>query len=399
MIPALVKGLLAVWLCCASLPATAAMVADLYETTVPVSGEDQASRNQAIGQALARVLVKLTGRDPVPGASDLIEQAPSYVQQYRYQRSLTPDGQSRTALWVRFDKLGLDRAIRGRGLPLWGESRPGMLVWLGAERDGRRELLGADADLAIATRAAAAGRGLPVQWPLMDLEDQARLTSADLWSDYAEAVKQASARYAEPLVLTGRLRQAAPDHWEGRWTLYQDGGTRTLTSSGSDGAMAVTDAIAQLADQLAARYAPAGGGGEGVTTVRLQLNGVHGVAGYARALQQVGELDVVDRVLLRRATGDSLELAVLARGGRDALARVLDLTRGLVREPDPPPPPPQLPAPVLPVQPIPPVTPPAEQAGAPVVDAAEAAGAEVQPLTPAPPPPPPPVDLVYRVTL
>ena len=63
-IPTLGKGLLLSWLILLALPAGAATVANLYEAEVPVAAEDTAGRNQAIGEALTQVLVKLTGRDP-----------------------------------------------------------------------------------------------------------------------------------------------------------------------------------------------------------------------------------------------------------------------------------------------------------------------------------------------
>lgn len=404
MIPALAKGLFAVWLCWLALPAHAATVAGLYEAEVPVTGRDVDQRNQAIGQALAQVLVRLTGRDPAPGGEALISQAPSYVQQYRYLSSVSPEGAPSSRLWVRFDKVGLDRALRQRGLPLWGEKRPGVLVWLGAEQGGRRQLMASDSAPARAMSAAARARGLPLQWPLLDLEDQARLTTADLWSDYAAAVKQASARYAEPLVLTGRLRQVATDHWEGRWTLYHGEDARGLRTAGPDAAQAAAAVVAQVTDQLAARYAPAGGNG-GPTAVRLRIEGVRDVAAYARVVKLVGDLELVDRVLLRSAAGDALVLDVLARGGRDALAQVLDLARGLRREPDPLPPAPAY---------MPPAPQPVGPPGAPVTDGGGAVPTQpateqpqpdtrpapvVGPSQPVPAPAPPPVDLVYRLTL
>lgn len=403
-IPVLARGLLAVWLILPALPAAAMTLHDLYETEVPVAGEDLDSRNQAIGQALAQVLVKLTGRDPAPGTASLAPQAPRYVQEYRFRRAVSTDGQEQRRLWVRFDKLGLDRLLRERGLPLWGDSRPGILVWLGIERDGRRELVGVDAPIAQALTAGAVARGLGVQWPLMDLEDQAKLTTADLWSDYGTAVTQASARYAQPLVLTGRLRQVSADHWEGRWVLYEGDQSRAMKSSGVTDAMAAAGAVNQLADALAARYAPAGGQ-HGPDVVRVQINGIRNVSEYAQVLKLVGEREMVDRVVLRSADDDRLLLDVLARGGRDGLAQVLDLLRNFTREPTPLPP--LIPGPVPPVnqqsvEPSDRTTVPA--AGAPVVEATPAAGTAAAPPLPALPSPPAapvprPVDLVYRVRL
>jgi hypothetical protein len=409
LLASLAAGLLALNLSLFTPPVLAATVAGLYEAEVPIAGEDPDSRNQAIAEALALVLVKLTGRDPAPGTGDLATQASRFVQQFRYRRDADDSGETQTRLWVRFDKSGLDRALRERGLPLWGSSRPAILLWLAAEGARGRALVAADSALGRAVDWAAAARGLPLQWPLLDLEDRARLTAADLWSDYAPAVTQASARYVQPLVLTGRLRQVAADHWEGRWTLYEEQQAQALSSTGRSAADAVRAALGTLAELLASRYAPAGGG-SGPQGVWVRVEGVQAVGDYARVLRLIGDRELVDRVAVRDAAGDALLLEVSARGGRDALARVLDLARELSRQPDPPPMA-QQPAWLResPVAQGPPDTaqPPAESAAVtPAPEGGDQGAAPVIDPTRPPPQPAPaavevpepmPVDLVYRL--
>ena len=109
LVATIAAGLLALSIPLLAPSAVAATVAGLYEAEVAIAGEDPDSRNQAIGEALALVLVKLTGRDPAPGLAELSAQAPRYVQQFRYRRAVGEDGGAQTRLWVRFDKGGLDR--------------------------------------------------------------------------------------------------------------------------------------------------------------------------------------------------------------------------------------------------------------------------------------------------
>ncbi len=389
--PALRKGLSIFLLLTFSAGLAAATVQDLYETRVPTAGEDLASRNQAIADALALVMVKLTGRDPAPGVAELAPQAAGFVQQFRFERVMGPEGQADSRLWVRFDKTGLDRAMRQRGLPLWGDSRPGVLVWLAAEQGGARELVSPEMPLAKALRDAADARGLPVQWPLLDLEDQSRLSAADVWSDYSEGIEQASSRYNQPLVLAGRLRQVAADHWEARWSLYrQDRPQEDFTTTGEHAAQALQAAVSRLTDQLVARYAPLGTGGDGPGHLVVRVEDVRSVADYARVLALLGDREAVDRVWLRASEGDALELTVLSRGGRDALARVLDLAGPLERLPDLPSPPPAPSPDQLPAAPLPA---PGTSDTPPPADGTPAAA----PQPPTAVAPPERVDLRYRL--
>lgn len=394
--PALRTGLSILLLVGLAGSAAAATVSALYEAQVPATAEDTESRNTAIAAALGKVLVKLTGRDPAPGLAALADQAPGLVQQFRYQRAVSAEGTPDLKLWVSFDKRGLERAIREQGLPLWGDSRPGVLVWLATERGAARELVSADDVLAVAMREAAEDRGLPLQWPLLDLQDQARLTPADLWSDFSDAVAQASERYNQPLVLSGRLRQVADDHWQGRWTLYDKGNAAAFTSTGATGGQAAAAMVHQLTARLASRYVPAVRQ-EGPGHLLVQVDDVPGVAHFARVLKLFSDLEVVERAWLRRVEGNRLYLGVQARGDRDALAQGLELSASLQRLPDPEP---------VPVMPAPAVitAPAVTESAVPTVATTEVpAVAGATPPAAAPEvaaavvPPAPVVDLIYRL--
>ena len=66
--------------------AFASQLQDLYQAAVPVSGQGVEERNSAIGQALERVLVKITGSRSVgdrEAARELTGEAAGLVQQYR----------------------------------------------------------------------------------------------------------------------------------------------------------------------------------------------------------------------------------------------------------------------------------------------------------------------------
>lgn len=318
---------------------------DLYAAEVPVADDSLSVRNEALQQALRQVVVRLSGSAEVggnPALGSVLQQAPSLVQQFRYrldeQLSTGAEQGAEQApqryLWARFDKAGLDRALRSAAIPVWSSQRPRVLIWLAEEKAGQRQLLNLEADSAArdALRARAAQRGMPIQLPLMDLLDQSALSAADLWAGYEAAIREASNRYPHDVILTGRLR-GQNGSWEGQWTLWDRAGMHTFSLRSSQRAEVLLGGVDQAQDQLAARYAPASGG-DGPGHIRVRIDGVDSLAAYGRLLQILGNQEGITRFNARGVQGDRLFLDVWVRGGENALARMLSLGGELFLESD-----------------------------------------------------------------
>ena len=195
---------------------------------------------------------------------------------------------------------------------------------MGARRQGRG--LAVDRDRAVAGLVhveRAAERGLPLQLPLMDLEDQAALTTADLWSDYLPGIRAASSRYPHEQILTGRLTAAGGGQWRGFWTL--------IGPNGSDGfqspAMRLPDALRFAVDQtqtrLAARYAPMSGSGTS-SGVLVRFGGIYDLPRYGALLTLLDTLEPVRNAALRYVDGDDLVFELQLRGDPQDLQRSLE---------------------------------------------------------------------------
>ena len=180
--------LLALWFACCQ--ATAATPADLYDAEAVVADEGVETRNATLSRLLGDVLVRVSGNARIgaqPAAREVLDRAPSLVEQYRY-RTADQDGEVQRILWARFDRGAVERMLRERNLPVWVQ-RPRVLLWVATERGGRRALLNLDnlPEGRAAVLARAQQRGMPLQLPLMDLVG---LASAAL----SEAVRGGAAR-------------------------------------------------------------------------------------------------------------------------------------------------------------------------------------------------------------
>jgi hypothetical protein len=301
-------------------PAGADRVEGLYEAEVPVDD----SRDAAFGAALAEVLVRITGRRDIAGRQEvraLVGNAAAFAQQFR---SPAPD-----RLWVAFDGAALEAELEQLGLPVWGPDRPVTLLWVAVDAGGGRRFvvasgteLAREAELRESLQEAAARRGIPIMFPLMDAEDRAQASFAEVWGGFEDSIRAASGRYGADAVLVGRL--SADDPGFGRWTLLDDNGSERWTGGAAE-------SIERVADQFAARLAVVSSGE--LRPVRLAVAGIASVEDYARVMRFLARLTAVQDLSLERLEGDTAVLRVALRGSTGGLAEAIALGRVLEREP------------------------------------------------------------------
>ena len=326
-------------LCCCPGGVGAVAVAGLYEAEVAVADRSAVSREAAVRDSLSMALVKLTGRRSVSGDprfAPVLEQAGRFVRQYRYrqtQAGASSPGAVSWSLAVRFDEGALNQALRDLGIPVWGRERPSLLVWLVVERDGRRFFADAEEPpgLLSALQQQAARRGVSALFPLLDIEDAARLRPTDVWGGFKDAILAASARYRADIALTASLTSSASGVWEGDWRSYRQGKPERRWRTETDlPALALEEGVDRVIDELATEFVTIDLAG-GLQDVEITLGGVDTVTQYTRVLRYLESLSPVSGVQVREVRAGQLRLTLSAHGGAPAIMRVIDL--GGVLEP------------------------------------------------------------------
>ena len=302
----------------------------LYSAEVPVADASPGARKASIRQAFEKVLIKASGHRGIKGRSgmkELLKHAEDYVQQFRYRNEAaeTEGGPDKRWMWVAFEKGAVQKALRNLGLSVWEKGRPEVLLWLVRETDGHRALLDPEKDVTLvqALKGAAKQRGLPLLLPIMDLEDQSALRISDIWTVERESVERASARYGEPLLLLGRLREAG-NGWKAKWTLLLPDRQQGFSSASGSVEETVGAGINKTMDWLADQYVPGSdvGGAEPVVLRFLNIDGVHE---YSRLIRLLELLDVISEYAILESSGDQLLIRAKVRGGRDILVQRLSL--------------------------------------------------------------------------
>lgn len=321
-------------LCCA-FNSQALTVEGLYEAEIPVPDQSAGNRKSGIAAALRSVLVKLTGDRNVFGNSavvDIVKDAERYVQQYEYRSKqvLTRGNDAATGkqlhLWVSFNARALNNTLRNYSIPIWGQERPSTLVWLATQNDQRRKLITQDEETSYITilNQRAVQRGIPLIYPLLDLEDTLVLKADDISAGYSEVVQQASARYNSDAILTGSIEPGQDGLWEGHWSVSLQGNTSSWVTRGDMPSVVLDEGIDGLADILAQRFAPAGTSTHDAI-VEIIVEGLDDYEQYAKVSEYLASLSSVTDVRVKTAEPDKVTFELLTQGGELAVAQSIEL--------------------------------------------------------------------------
>ena len=313
-------------------------VEGLYEAEVPIPDQSIQYRKGGIAAALRSVMVKLTGDRNVFGRSaavDMIKEAERYVQQYEYRSKQVRSRDQLTSekqlhLWVNFNAKALNDSLRNYAIPVWGQERPSTLVWLASQKDQRRKLITQEDESGYTEilNQRTAQRGIPIVYPLLDLEDTLVLKASDIWGGFSGPVMQASERYGTDAILTGSIEPILDGLWEGRWTVMLNGQTMSWTSRGDIPVIVLDEGIDGLADILAQHFAPAGGS-TNAAAIEIMVEGISDYEQYAKVSDYLASLNSVTDVRVKTAEENRVTFEIIARSGELAVAQSIKLGKVL----------------------------------------------------------------------
>ena len=318
----------------------------LYEAEAVVEGQGQgiSERRRAFKSMLKELLIRISGsKDAVlsPVIINALKKPDKLVQQYRYFQKLVekePQAEqvteqieeqapeSITILWSRFDKKAIINLLQQSELPVWQDIRPATLVWLAMDYDGQRYLLGNDDENQIRKQLGqhADRRGVPLLFPLMDMEDQQKISFADIWGGFPAAIHDASKRYATEAMLVVRILQDRDGAWNARWNLYDTQGKLQWQYTSEQVEELLGEGIDGLADRLGELYSVYEGE-QLHTQVLLNVSGVNSLQAYARVQQYLNTISVISEKRLVQLKGGQLQFRLELKGETSSLTQAFAL--------------------------------------------------------------------------
>lgn len=303
---------------------------DLYTGEVPVPGQDDAARQEAMVAALKQVLVKVSGdpgageRPEVQGA--LKDPAP-LIQAFYYRQEVDRSGPVpalKLYYAANFEPRAITRLLSASGLSQWARERPTLMAWVVA--DG--VLLPATQLAPLLRRASERGIQLSAgAGAAPDDAGEGGISLIDVERGEIARLRPIASRFGAPGVLAGRL-YASAEGVAGRFA-YGDGEREeSFEVQGADTAAALRAAADETANRMATRYAFAAADST-PAEVAVVLRGLASAADFARVHAYLSSLSVVRELRLGMAAGDTLDLSLTVSGGAERLRQIVALNEVL----------------------------------------------------------------------
>jgi len=313
-------------------PSQAVIVEDLYTVELPVADQTTSLRLESFSEAFKEVVVKVSGSDDAlknPAFKRPIERSARYVKQFRYISRSPPEGDEygvdRLYLRIDFDQQLVEGLLRENNFPVWGRERPSTLLVMSYDVNENIKLVSQDAtpDLIEALDQAAAKHAVPVLFPLMDLEDIALVKIPDIAARQYQGIRTMAQRYAPNALLVGQIVGRTGQGWSGDWEVtFADQLFRWSFESPSKQEV-IDQVVRHLARILALEYALEDHRStEG--SLLLAVSGIKGIGNLIKAQKYLESLNAVESVRVAMVNEDVVTYRVSLRNDPEDLQRLIE---------------------------------------------------------------------------
>ncbi len=307
-----------------------ALGADFYTAEISVEDRSESSLRTGAREALAEVLVRVSGdRAVVDHATirPLLADARDQLSLYSYR-----ERGDELVLVAEFDERQIKTMLRGAGASFWVNQRPDVLLWLVVDEPSGRRFASLDTEYGLieSVRDAFARRGVMLRLPLLDLEDAASLTADMAWQRVIPRIDSASTRYGVRHIMVGRYVKLTDGTHLSDWLHIAPGEQETTQVSDQELDVVARAAANLTVDAMADRYAVTLLADPARQGLAVTVKGVNGLDDYQAVMTLLRAIPVVERVQVFEVRGDELLLSIQGINDASALLRLLPSTAGLI---------------------------------------------------------------------
>lgn len=326
-------------------------VKNLYQVQVAVEDQSSSSRWKATLSAFKQVLVRKSGSQQVLDSVD-VQQAYSkvtaYIQRYEYvQTGLSNQpGKKQLELLLNFEPKLIDELILDAKMPIWGSNRPVTLMWLAIQEDFKRQIIVEETQAQASKQRttteqkgeltpvqlinqAAIRRGIPLILPIMDEQDNSKVSISDVWGMFSEAVISASERYHADALVSGRISRTG-NSWQAKVFYYNSGYQQMIELEAADMQNLFDRLIDQLGETLCEKYCVFESGQS--NQVIIQVSNIDSFASFESIRGLLQKLPSIRKVEVSKISAGYGRFNLSLLGDIAAVKQGIQLTNKLVEE-------------------------------------------------------------------
>jgi len=312
------------------------------EINLPVSQSEAKMLNEAFGLAAEEVLIKVSGdKNAITGdlLKEVKKKASTWVAQHSVSSlselmasddGLVPGKQVK----VTFYQESIDGFLSQNNLPVWGDNRPSVLIWLVNENNGVRALSGSRAPSTVLSEFALSTSklGVPIYAPLLDDVDQKNISASDVWGFFEDSISDASRRYQTDAVAALRVSSYAGHIGGSLLVLLKNGERERFVLNGDTTTEIIEQAGTNLAKVFSSRYASVRNNAA-ASKLSVQVAGIRSYSAMNKVQSYLESIGVVRDVALVEVYGEKVEFSVEIDGDKQKLFNSISLSKLLISAP------------------------------------------------------------------
>ncbi|WP_185964310.1 DUF2066 domain-containing protein [Aliikangiella marina] len=309
-------------------------VEGLYQVEVPVA--DQSNKNQwgAMLEGFKVVLIRKSGSRQILTTEEsrqAYRKVKAYVQRFQYLPNPEPETEFPYVLKLDFEPRLVEELIQEAGMPIWGSNRPVTIMWLAAEENFNRQILKDDAENPISglLKVDAKRRGIPIIFPLMDLEDELNVTISDVWGRFNNTVVNASSRYGADSVVAGRLAKIG-EVWQAKLSYINQGEEQFLEFDVESPELLTETLTDRVAELLCQRYCVV----EALASrqIAIQVSGVNNFASFKSVQDYLQGLSSIRKIEVNKISANIIRFSATLLGDVQSVKDGIKLGRKMIVE-------------------------------------------------------------------
>jgi hypothetical protein len=311
-------------------PVFAVKVSSLYQAELPVASQSVGDRQQAEQEGLLQVLLKLSG-DPQAANNALVKasvaKADYYVQEFSY---VTLPNAAQHLIRINYSPEEIKKLMKQASISYWGERRPLILMWVAVTDPQSTEIIGdASGDTLTTIKYQGKKYGLPLIFPMMDMQDVNQVSTNDVIEMNLPVLKEAGVRYAADAMLIGSLQQHA-NTVQSQWQLILNDQKWNWTLSGNSIEEVVSAVMDQTNQTLAKHYVVKMVENTPQLWLTLEVSNITERNDLTQLMQYLKQLTPVQKVQLMQVSGDTVEVSVLVNGSLTMFQQNAEIGKRLV---------------------------------------------------------------------